>query len=44
VRLVPIAGDRNVYGFAGLVEGHLDAAGAKDRSLRLARERGYLGA
>jgi urease subunit gamma/beta len=44
VRLVPIAGDRNVYGFAGLVEGPLDAAGAKERSLQVARARGYLGA
>jgi urease subunit gamma/beta len=44
VRLVPIAGDRVVHGFAGLVNGALDTPGAKERSLRLARSRGYLGA
>lgn len=44
VRLVPIAGDRVVRGQAGLVNGPLDEAGAKQRSLALARARGYLGA
>lgn len=44
VRLVPIAGARLVRGQAGLVNGDLDAPGAKARSLELARSRGYLGA
>lgn len=44
VRLVPVAGDRIVRGQAGLVNGPLDEAGAKQRSLVLARARGYLGA
>ncbi len=44
VRLVPIQGSRVIRGQAGLVNGALDAAGAKDKSLALARARGYLGA
>ena len=44
VRLVPIAGARIVLGQAGLVDGPLDAPGARDRGLTLARSRGYLGA
>jgi urease subunit gamma/beta len=44
VRLVPIAGDRVIRGQAGLVNGPLDARGAKDRGLALAKARGYLGA
>lgn len=44
VRLVPIAGARVVLGQAGLVNGPLDAPGAKERSLELARSRGYIGA
>ncbi|MGJ4956701.1 urease subunit beta [Bradyrhizobium sp. HKCCYLRH2015] len=44
VRLVPIAGDRIVRGQAGLVNGPLDAPGARDAALKLARSRGYLGA
>ncbi len=44
VRLVPIDGHRLVRGQAGLVNGPLDEAGAKDRSLALAKARGYLGA
>ena len=44
VTLVPIAGDRIVRGQAGLVNGFLDEAGAKQRSLLLAKARGYLGA
>jgi urease subunit gamma/beta len=41
---VPIAGLRVVRGHGGLVDGALDAPGARERALRLARERGYLGA
>lgn len=44
VRRVPVAGDRIVRGQAGLVNGSLDEAGAKQRSLVLAKARGYLGA
>jgi urease subunit gamma/beta len=44
VRLVPIAGHRVIRGQAGLVNGPLDAPGAKDRGLALAKARGYLGA
>lgn len=44
VRLVPIAGSRVVLGQAGLVNGPLDEPGAKERSLELARSRGYIGA
>ena len=44
VRLVPIEGGRIVRGAAGLVNGPLDEPGAVDRSLNLARARGYLGA
>jgi len=43
-RLVPIAGARIVRGHGGLVDGPLDAPGARDAALRLARERGYRGA
>ena len=41
---VPIAGRRVVRGHGGLVDGPLDAPGARERALELARERGYLGA
>ncbi len=44
VRLVPIAGSRTVIGEAGLVNGPLEAEGAKERGLVLARQRGYKGA
>ncbi len=44
VRLVPIGGARVAVGFAGLVDGPLDADGAKDAALARAREFGYLGA
>lgn len=44
VRLVPIAGARIVRGHGGLVDGPLDAEGARDAALDLARERGYRGA
>jgi urease subunit gamma/beta len=41
---VPIGGLRVVRGHGGLVDGPLDAAGVRERALKLARERGYLGA
>lgn len=44
VALVPIGGARVVVGFAGLVDGPLDAPGAKERALAAARACGYLGA
>ena len=44
VPLVPIGGDRIAIGFAGLVDGPLDAPGAKDAALARAAEQGYLGA
>ncbi|MER7000298.1 urease subunit gamma [Streptomyces sp. NPDC000410] len=44
VGLVPIGGERIAIGFAGLVDGPLDAPGAKDRALRRAAACGYLGA
>jgi urease subunit gamma/beta len=44
VRLVPIGGDRIVRGHGDLVDGPLDAPGARDAALAAARERGYLGA
>ena len=44
VRLTPIAGARVVLGQAGLVNGFLDAPGARDAALARARARGYLGA
>lgn len=43
VTLRPFAGRRIAYGFAGLVNGPLDADGALTAALALARERGYLG-
>jgi urease subunit gamma/beta len=42
VPLTPIAGDRVVIGFAGLVDGPLDAPGAKESALARARSCGYL--
>ena len=42
--LVPIGGARVAIGFAGLVDGPLDAPGAKDAALARAAEQGYLGA
>ena len=42
VELAPIGGDRVVIGAAGLVDGPLDAPGARDDALRRARECGYL--
>ncbi len=44
VTLIPLAGDRLVRGVAGLVEGPLDAPGARDAGLERARARGYRGA
>ncbi|MFE4024407.1 urease subunit gamma [Streptomyces sp. NPDC059101] len=44
VGLVPIGGDRIAIGFAGLVDGPLDAPGAKNEALRRAAACGYLGA
>jgi urease subunit gamma/beta len=42
--LVPIGGARVAIGFAGLVDGPLDAPGAKEAALARASEQGYLGA
>lgn len=42
--LVPIGGGRVAIGFAGLVDGPLDAPGAKDAALARAVAQGYLGA
>ncbi|MEV0370869.1 urease subunit gamma [Streptomyces sp. NPDC050636] len=44
VGLVPIGGDRIAIGFAGLVDGPLDAPGAKAQALRRAAACGYMGA
>jgi urease subunit gamma/beta len=41
---VPIGGARVAIGFAGLVDGPLDAAGAKEAALARAAAQGYLGA
>ncbi|MEU9246692.1 urease subunit gamma [Streptomyces shenzhenensis] len=43
VGLVPIGGDRAAIGFAGLVDGPLDAPGAREEALRRAAACGYLG-
>jgi urease subunit gamma/beta len=42
VPLTPIGGDRVVVGFAGLVDGPLDAPGTKETALARARACGYL--
>ncbi len=44
VQLVPIGGRRVAVGFAGLVDGPLDAPGALPAALERARQMGYLGA
>jgi urease subunit gamma/beta len=44
VRLVPIRGERVVRGHGELADGPLDAPGAREAALALARERGYAGA
>ncbi|GEB57593.1 urease subunit gamma [Streptomyces gardneri] len=43
VGLVPMGGARVAIGFAGLVDGPLDAPGAKEEALRRAAACGYLG-
>ncbi|MEW2611028.1 urease subunit gamma [Streptomyces sp. NPDC047880] len=43
VGLVPIGGERIAIGFAGLVDGPLDAPGAKEEALERAAACGYLG-
>jgi urease subunit gamma/beta len=43
-RVVPFGGRRVVRGHGGLVDGPLDAPGALESALALARERGYRGA
>lgn len=42
VRLAPIRGERVVIGLAGLVDGPLDAPGARERALELLRATGFL--
>jgi len=44
VFLVPFGGARVIRGHAGLADGALDAGGALEAALALARERGYRGA
>jgi urease subunit gamma/beta len=44
VGLAPIGGERVVIGFAGLVDGPLDAPGAKEAALAKAHATGYLDA
>jgi len=44
VAVVPIGGARVVRGHGGLVDGPLDAPGAREAALARARERGYAGA
>jgi urease subunit gamma/beta len=44
VELVDIGGDRIAIGFAGLVDGPLDAPGAREAALEKARACGYEGA
>lgn len=43
VNLVPITGNRVLIGFAGLVDGPLDAPGARENAIAKARALGYLG-
>ena len=43
VNLVPISGNRVLIGFAGLVDGPLDAPGAKNKAIAKAISLGYLG-
>ncbi|MFA4927184.1 MAG: urease subunit beta [Patulibacter sp.] len=42
VALIPIGGRRIVHGFSGLVEGPLDAPGARARAIALMRDAGFL--
>ena len=41
---MPFGGARVIRGHAGLADGPLDAPGAREAALALARERGYRGA
>lgn len=43
VELIPITGNRILIGYAGLVDGPLDAPGAKKSAIAKARSLGYLG-
>jgi urease subunit gamma/beta len=43
VNLVPITGNRILSGFAGLVDGPLDASGVKENAIAKATSLGYLG-
>lgn len=43
VNLVPITGNRILIGFAGFVDGPLDAPGAKEAAIAKGRSLGYLG-
>jgi urease subunit gamma/beta len=42
--LTPIGGERVAVGFAGLVDGALDAPGVREAAIERARQQGYLGA
>jgi len=42
IALIPLGGNREVWGGSGLVNGPLDAPGAAEAALALARERGFL--
>lgn len=42
VRLAPVRGERVIIGYAGLVDGALDAPGAQERALDLVRATGFL--
>ena len=44
VQLRSYGGNRIAYGFSGLVNGSLDAPGAREAALAVAADRGYLGA
>lgn len=43
VNLIPISGNRILIGFAGLVDGPLDAPGTKESAITKAKSLGYLG-
>jgi urease subunit gamma/beta len=43
VNLIPISGNRILIGFAGLVDGPLDAPGTKESAVAKAKSLGYLG-
>lgn len=44
VELIGFRGKRVMYGFAGLVNGPLDADGARDKAIEAARRAGFKGA